>query len=171
MRNVVFSDGELRWRDALEEAPRLVLHRGFDQDAVHFRRLGDLERLEDDLVLRFVPERVGDFNRDFAALERIVVDPLGRVGRTIRDCSEELRIDVEPDLPWQDVLLMLDLRDDPHRSGQAGATQRRGDANAERGLLARDRARGCADARGASESCQLPASCSRFQLRSLPASS
>ena len=155
----------------LRKRPGLVLHRGLDQDAVHFGRLGDLERLEDDLVLRLVPERVGHFDRDLAALERIVVDPLGRVGRALRDCAEQLRIDVEADLPWQDVLWMLDLRDDPHRSGQAGAAERRRDANAERGLLARDRARGSAERekRGDATSFQLPAS--SCQLKSAVANS
>ena len=116
------------------------------------------------LSVRFMPERVGDFHRDFAALERIVVHPLGRVGRALRDCSEELRIDVEPDLPRQDVLWMLDLRDDPHRSGQAGAPQRRGDPHAQRGFLARDWARGSAEGKKAvsATSFQLPAS--SFQL-------
>ena len=154
------SDGELRWRDALEEAPGLVLNRGLDEDAVHFRRFGDLERLENDLVLRFVPERVGDFHRDLAALERIVVDPLGRVGRALRDRAEQLRIDVEAHLPWQDVLRMLDLRDDPHGSWQAGAAERRRDANAERGFLARDWARGSAEREKRGQE-QLPASSSR----------
>ena len=109
------------------------------------------------LSRRFMPERVGDFDRDLAALERILVDPLGRVGRAVRDCAEQLSIDVEADLPWQDVLRMLDLRDDPDRSGQAGAAERRGDPDAERGLLARDRARQRVQSAAAQKPRQLPA--------------
>jgi len=131
-------------------------------------QIGDLERLENDLVLRFMPERVGDFHRDFAALERIVVDPLGRVGWALRDCSEELRIDVETDLPWQDVLLMLDLRDDPHRSGEPGTAQRRGDPHAQRGFLARDWARGGADCEKRGDCCQLPATSYQLPVQSRP---
>ena len=145
LRNVVFEDGELRRRNALEETARLVLNRRLDQYAVHFGSFGDLEGLEDHFVLRFVAKRIGHFNRDFASLEWIVVDPLGRIGRTIRDRAEQLRIDVEAHLPGQDVLRMLHLGDDPNGSRETRAAERGGNANAEGGFLERSWTRGCAE--------------------------
>ena len=53
--------------------------------------------------------------------------------------AEQLSVDEEPHLPGSDVLAVLHLRDDPDRAGQAGAAERRRDANAERRRSPRDR--------------------------------
>ena len=63
---------------------------------------------------------------------------------------------------------MLDLRDDPHRSGQPGTAQRRRDTNAQRGFLARDWASGSAECEKRGDCCQLPASSYQLPAQSRP---
>ena len=147
LRHVVLEDGELRRREALDEAPALVLDRRLEAARWSPPRLGDLERLEHHPVAAPVPEGSDDLDGDLASLERILVHPLGRIRRASVTVPRSCSSTKNRTCPGSVVLRVPHLRDDADCAGQAGAAERRRDPDAERRLLARARAAQSARAR------------------------
>ncbi len=64
-----------------------------------------------------------DRDRQLAPLERVFVDPLDGVRRTVVVGLEQRAVDVETDGPEHAAGGGLDLRDNPDRSRAAGSTE------------------------------------------------
>ena len=95
--HAVFPNGEAGRVQTAHEPALAVVDARLEQYARDLRDLGDFERLEDDAVATLAPIAVLDLDCQLSTLERVLVGPLHRIGRTIVVGLEQRAIDVEAD--------------------------------------------------------------------------
>ena len=89
-----------------------------------------------------LPRRIARVDANAGRLERVVVDPLDGVRRTVPVVADQRVVHVEPDRSERDLRRMGDLRDDADGARQPEAAERRRDAHRQQRVAQARRQRG-----------------------------